>query len=352
MKRILLGCAVLLAVGVSCAVAQKITACGATFPEAIYQKWFSVYHNAHSNVQINYTANGSGAGVNGVANGTVDFGASDMPMTDAELSAQKGKVLHFPTVLGAVVLTYNVPGVTQDLRFTGATISGIYLGKITKWNDKALVADNPGVKLPNEDIVAVHRTDASGTTFIFTDYLAKVSPEWKSKVGAAKAVSWPASPLGGAQSSGVTGLLKQTPYSIGYIELLWALQNKLSYGLVQNSAGTWIKASMDSVSEAASGVTMPDDFRVSITNSPAKNAYPISSFTWMLIPAQIPDAAKAKAVKDFLSWMLTDGQKVAPTLFFAPLPKPVVDKEQKQLAQLGGAAHASSAQPAGKKGMK
>jgi len=179
-----------------------------------------------------------------------------------------------------------------------------------------------------------------------------VSPEWKSKVGAAKAVSWPASPLGGAQSSGVTGLLKQTPYSIGYIELLWALQNKLSYGLVQNSAGTWIKASMDSVSEAAGGVTMPDDFRVSITNSPAKNAYPISSFTWMLIPAQIADAGKAKAVKDFLSWMLTDGQKVAPTLFFAPLPKPVVDKEQKQVAQLGGAAHASSAQPAGKKGMK
>jgi phosphate transport system substrate-binding protein len=342
---------VLLAAGASIAAAQKITACGASFPEAVYQKWFSLYHTAHANVEINYTPNGSGGGVKGVTDGTVDFGASDMPMTDTELSAPKGKILHFPTVLGAVVVTYNIPGVSQDLKFTGASLAGIYLGKITKWNDKALVADNPGVKLPNEDIIVVHRTDPSGTTFIFTDYLSKVSPDWKSKVGAAKAVNWPASPLGGAQSSGVTGLLKQTPYSIGYIELLWALQNKLSYGLVQNSSGQFIKASMDSVSEAAAGVTMPDDFRVSITNASGKNAYPISSFTWMLIPAQIPDAAKAKAVRDFLAWMLTDGQKVAPTLFFAPLPKPVVVKEQKQLAQLGAAAHAS-AQPAGKKGLK
>jgi phosphate transport system substrate-binding protein len=353
MRKTLLMCGVILAVGASIATAQKITACGATFPEAVYQKWFSLYHDAHKGVEISYTANGSGGGVNGVTNKTVDFGASDMPMTDTEISTAKEKILHFPTVLGAVVLTYNVPGVSQDLKFSGATISGIYLGKITKWNDKALVADNPGVKLPNEDIVAVHRTDSSGTTFIFTDYLSKVSPEWKSKVGAAKAVSWPASPLGGAQSSGVTGLLKQTPYSIGYIELLWALQNKLSYGLVQNSSGTWVKASMESVSEAAAGVAMPDDFRVSITNASGKNAYPISSFTWMLIPAQIPDAAKAKAVKDFLTWMLTEGQKVAPTLFFAPVPAAVLAKEQKQLAQLGGAAHASAEKPtAPKKGQK
>ncbi|MEI9973545.1 MAG: phosphate ABC transporter substrate-binding protein PstS [Ignavibacteriota bacterium] len=318
MNRKLLSCGVLLLAGASIAAAQKITACGASFPEAIYQKWFSLYHTANKGVEINYTANGSGGGVKGVTDGTVDFGASDSPMSDTELSAAKGKILHFPTVLGAVVLTYNIPGVTQELKFTGATISGIYLGKITKWNDKALAADNPGVKLPAEDIVVIHRTDSSGTTFIFTDYLSKVSPDWKSKVGAAKAVSWPASPLGGAQSSGVTGLLKQTPYSIGYVELLWALQNKLSYGLVQNSSGQWIKASMDSVSAAAAGVAMPDDFRVSITNASGKTAYPISSFTWMLIPAQIQDAGKAKAVKEFLGWMLTKGQDVAPSLFFAP----------------------------------
>jgi phosphate transport system substrate-binding protein len=352
MRTNLLTCGVILAAGASIATAQKITACGASFPEPVYQKWFSLYHTAHSGVEISYTPNGSGGGVNGVTNRTVDFGASDSPMSDTELSAAKGKILHFPTVLGAVVLTYNVPGVSQDLKFSGATISGIYLGKITKWNDKALVGDNPGVKLPNEDIVVVHRTDPSGTTFILTDYLSKVSPEWKSKVGAAKAVSWPASPLGGAQSSGVTGLLKQTPYSIGYIELVWALQNKLSYGSVQNSSGAWVKASMESVSAAASGITMPDDFRISITNAPGKDAYPISSFTWMLIPAQIPDAGKAKAVKDFLAWMLTEGQKVAPTLFFAPVPKAVVEKEQKQLAQLGGAAHAVIVQPAAKKGQK
>jgi phosphate transport system substrate-binding protein len=353
MRKTVLTCGVILAVGASIATAQKITACGATFPEAVYQKWFSLYHTAHPGVEINYTANGSGGGVKGVTDGTVDFGASDSPMSDTELSAAKGKILHFPTVLGGVVLTYNIPGVSQDLKFSGDTISGIYLGKITKWNDKALVADNPGVKLPAEDIVPVHRTDSSGTTFIFTDYLSKVSPEWKSKVGAAKAVSWPASPLGGAQSSGVTGLLKQTPYSIGYIELLWALQNKLSYGLVKNSSGTFVKASMESVSEAAAGVTMPDDFRVSISNASGKNAYPISSFTWMLIPAQIPDAGKAKAVKDFLAWMLGEGQKVAPTLFFAPLPKAVVAKEEKQLALLGGAGHASAAKPeASEKGQK
>jgi phosphate transport system substrate-binding protein len=352
MRKTLLTCGVILAAGASLATAQKITACGATFPEAVYQKWFSIYHDAHKGVEINYTANGSGGGVKGVTDGTVDFGASDSPMSNTELSAAKGKILHFPTVLGAVVLTYNIPGVSQDLKFSGDTIAGIYLGKINKWNDKALMADNPGMKLPNEDIVPVHRTDASGTTFIFTDYLSKVSPEWKSKVGAAKAVSWPASGLGGAQSAGVTGTLKQTPYSVGYIELLWALQNKLNYALVKNSSGAWVKASMESVSAAAAGVAMPDDFRVSITNSSDKAAYPISSFTWMLIPAQMPDAAKAKAVKDFLTWMLGDGQKVAPTLFFAPLPKAVVAKEEKQLTLLGGAGHASVVNPAPKKGQK
>jgi phosphate transport system substrate-binding protein len=340
---------VLAAAAVSLAIAQvKINACGATFPEPVYEKWFSDYHKAHNDVQINYTANGSGGGVNGVTGGTVDFGASDMPMTDQELAAAKGKILHFPTVLGAVVPMYNVPGVTQELKFSGPTLAGIFLGTIKKWNDKALAADNPGVKFPGDDIMVVHRTDASGTTFIFTDYLSKVSPEWKSKVGAAKAVSWPTG-LGGNQSAGVTGLVKQTPDAISYVELIYAIQNKIGYGLVKNKSGQFIKASMDTVSEAAAGVKMPDDFRVSITDAAGKNAYPISSFTWMLIPASISDANKSKAIHAFLSWMLTDGQKIAPTLDFAPLPKPVVDKELKQLSSLaslaGSAAHASVLNP-------
>jgi phosphate transport system substrate-binding protein len=335
MNRIVLACGVFALAGASIACAQtKINAAGATFPDPVYEKWFSDYHNQHKDVQINYTANGSGSGVKGVTDGTIDFGASDMPMTDQEQSAVKGKILHFPTVLGAVVPMYNVPGVTQELKFSGPTLAGIFLGTIKKWNDKAIQADNPGVKLPNDDIMVVHRTDASGTTFIFTDYLSKVSPEWKSKVGAAKAVSWPTG-LGGNGSAGVTGLVKQTPDTISYVELIYAIQNKIGYGLVKNAAGNYVKASMDTVSDAAAGVTMPDDFRVSITDASGKNAYPISSFTWMLIPAHIPDASKAKAVHDFLAWMLTDGQKVAPSLDFAPLPKPVVEKEQKQLASMG-----------------
>jgi phosphate transport system substrate-binding protein len=334
MKKRLITYGALAVAGVSLAIAQvKINACGASFPDPIYEKWFSDYHNAHKDVQINYTSNGSGGGVKGVTDGTVDFGASDMPMTDQELGAVKGKILHFPTVLGAVVPMYNVPGVTQELKFSGPVLAGIFLGTIKKWNDKAIAADNPGVKFPSDDIMVVHRTDSSGTTFIFTDYLSKVSPDWKTKVGAAKAVSWPTG-LGGNNSAGVTGLVKQTPDSISYVELIYAIQNKIAYGLVKNASGNYIKASMDTVSEAAAGVKMPDDFRVSITNATGKNAYPISSFTWMLIPANISDASKAKEIKAFLGWMLTDGQKVAPSLDFAALPKPVVEKEQKQLAAL------------------
>jgi phosphate transport system substrate-binding protein len=341
----------LLTVGAAIAVAQvKINAAGATFPDPIYEKWFSDYHKAHNDVQINYTANGSGGGVKGVTDGTVDFGASDMPMTDQELAAVKGKIDHFPTVLGAVVPMYNVPGVTQELRFSGPVLAGIFLGTIKKWNDKMIAADNPGVKFPGDDIMVVHRTDASGTTFIFTDYLSKVSPDWKSKVGAAKAVSWPTG-LGGNGSAGVTGLVKETPDSISYVELIYAIQNKIGYGLVKNASGQYIKASMETVSEAAAGVAMPDDFRVSITNASGKNAYPIASFTWMLIPANIPDANKAKAIHAFLAWMLTDGQKIAPTLDFAALPAPVIAKEQKQLASLGGSA-AAPASPGKKKGAK
>jgi phosphate transport system substrate-binding protein len=325
---------VVLAAGASFACAQvKINACGATFPEAIYQKWFSDYGKTHKDVQINYQANGSGGGVKGVTDNTTDFGASDMPMTDQELAAVKGKILHFPTVLGAVVPIYNVTGVSQELKFSGPVLANIYLGKITKWNDKAIVADNPGVKLPNEDITVVRRSDSSGTTFIFTDFLSKVSPDWKSKVGAAKSVSWPTG-QGGAKNEGVAGLVKQTPFSIGYVELIFAVQNKIGYGSVKNAAGNFVKASTETVSAAAAGAAMPDDFRVSITNAPGANAYPISSFTWMLIPANIPDATKAKKIHEFLAWMLTDGQKSTAGLDFAPLPAPVVAKEQKQLATL------------------
>src|SRR5262245_28742520 len=237
----------ILATGAACANAQKINACGATFPEPIYKRWFNEFGKAHSGVQINYEANGSGGGVKGVTDGTVDFGASDMPMTDQELAAVKsGKILHFPTVLGAVVPIYNLPGVSQELKFSGNVLAGIFLGSISKWNDKRISAENPGVKLPDEDIVVVHRTDGSGTTFVWTDFLAKVSPEWKSKVGAAKSVSWP-KVLGGAQSAGVTGLVKQNPNSISYVELLYAVQNKMGYGQVKNSAGTFVKADVASV---------------------------------------------------------------------------------------------------------
>ncbi len=334
MRRTLIACGVTAAAVVSIACAQtKINAAGASFPDPIYEKWFSEYHNAHKDVQISYTPSGSGGGVKGVTDGTIDFGASDMPMTPQELSAVKGKILHFPTVIGAVVPIYNVPGVSQELKFSGPTIAGIFLGKIEKWNDKAIVADNPGVKLPGDDITVVHRNDSSGTTFIFTDYLASVSPDWKSKVGASKAVSWPTG-LGGQQNSGVTGLVKQTPGSIGYVELIYALQNKMGYGLVKNAAGNFVKASIESVSAAAAGVTMPDDFRVSIVNASGKDAYPISSFTWMLIPEKINDPAKSKAIHAFLAWMLTDGQKSASGLSYAPLPAPVVSKVQKMLTSL------------------
>ena len=294
MTKKLLTCGVLLAAGASIAAAQKINACGATFPDPIYEKWFALYHTAHSNVEINYNANGSGGGVKGVTDGTVDFGASDMPMTDQELAAAKGKIYHFPTVLGAVVPVYNVPGIGQELKFSGPTLAGIYLGKINKWNDKTIAADNPGVKLPNEDVAVVHRTDGSGTSFILTDFLSKVSPDWKSKVGAAKSVSWPTG-LGGAQNAGVAGLVKQTPDSIGYVELIYAIQNKMGYGLVKNSSMRSSRRAMESVSAAAAGAAMPADFRVSITNAPGKSAYPISSFTWMLIPEKIPRSGQRQS---------------------------------------------------------
>lgn len=314
--------------------ADTINGAGATFPAPIYQKWFQDYHKAHPDVQINYQSIGSGGGIRQLTEGTVDFGASDMPMTDEQIKAiTKAHTLHFPTVLGAVVPTYNVGGVSGDLKFSGETLAGIFMGKIKKWNDAGLKKDNPGVNLPNEDITVVHRSDGSGTTFVWTDYLSKVSPDWKSKVGANTSVKWPIG-LGGKGNEGVAGLVKQTPNSIGYVELIYAVQNKMGYGSVKNTAGTFVKADFNSVSAAAAGAAqeMPADFRVSITNAPGKEAYPISSFTWLLIPDKIDNPVKKKALTDFLKWMLNTGQQNAQGMSYAPLPKPVVAKEEKQIA--------------------
>jgi phosphate transport system substrate-binding protein len=310
-----------------------LNAAGATFPYPIYSKWFDVYHSAHPNIQINYQSIGSGGGIRQLQAGTVDFGASDGPMTDEQLAQSKMKILHFPTVLGAVVPTYNVPGVTGDLNFSQKALAGIYLGQITKWNDPEIAKANPGVKLPGDDIVVVHRSDGSGTSYIFTDFLAKVSPEWKSKVGAATSVNWPVG-LGGKGNEGVSGLVKQTPGSIGYIELVYAVQNKIDYGRVQNAAGKFVKADLAGVTAAAAGAakSIPDDFRVSITNAPGPTSYPISSFTWLLIPDHIPDAGKENAIRDFLKWMLTTGQSYNEGLSYAKLPPLVVTKEMKAIA--------------------
>ena len=325
-------------VGVA-AAALSVTGAGATFPYPMYSKWFSDYHKAHPDVEINYQSIGSGGGIKQVTEGTVDFGASDGPMDDTQLAEFKTKrgseVLHFPTVLGADVPTYNIPGVTGELNFTGEALAGIFLGKITKWNDPAIASANPGVKLPNTDIVVVHRSESSGTTYIWVDYLAKVSPEWKSKVGVKTAVNWPVG-LGSKGNEGVSGQIKQTEGAIGYVELIYAIQNKMPYGKVKNAAGAFVKADLASVTAAAAGAAanMPDDFRVSITNAPGKGAYPVSSFTWLLVPSKIPDAAKKKAITDFLTWMLGPGQKLTESLSYAPLPKTVVAKEVKAISKI------------------
>jgi len=312
--------------------ASLINAAGATFPYPMYSKWFDQYHKLHPDVQINYQSIGSGGGIRQVMEGTVDFGASDGPMNDEQLKQFKDKrkvgVLHFPTVLGADVPCYNIPGVSEELNFTPEALAGIFLGKITKWNDPELVKANPKSKLPANDIVVVHRADGSGTTYVWVDYLSKVSPEWKTKVGTGTSVNWPVG-LGGKGNEGVSGQIKQTPNSIGYIELIFAVQNKLAYGRVKNSSGSFVKADLAGVTAAAAGAAkdMPADFRVSITNAPGKTAYPISSFTWLLIPEKIDDAAKKKAITDFLHWMLTDGQGMTEALDYARLPQPVVAKE-------------------------
>ena len=312
----------------------NLNGAGATFPYPIYSKWFSDYHKLHPDVQINYQSIGSGGGIRQVTAGTVDFGASDGPMTDEQLKQVKGALLHIPTVLGAVVPAYNISGVSQEIRFSPEVLAGIFLGQITNWNDKHLAGDNPGIKFPDKPIIIIHRSDGSGTSYIFTDYLSKVSPEWKTRVGRNTSVSWPVG-LGAKGNEGVAGMIRQMDGSLGYVELIYALQNKITFGTVKNAAGDFVKASLDSTTAAAASVkNMPADFRVSITNAPGKDAYPIASFTWLLIPEQSKEAAKGKVLSEFLTWMLDQGEARVKELNYAPLPQNVAEKVRQKIKQV------------------
>jgi len=331
-KKILV--AVLLSVlALSVAQAQKLTGAGATFPYPIYSKWFSEYSAAHPGVEINYQSIGSGGGIRQVSAGLVDFGASDAVMTDEQLGGSKVKLIHIPTVLGAVVPIFNVPGVSEA-KFSSDVLADIFLGKIVTWADPRIAKDNPGVKLPDQKIIVVHRSDGSGTTYIFTDYLSKVSKEWAGGPGKGASPSWPVG-VGGKGNEGVAGLVRQLPGAIGYVELIYALQNKISYGDVKNAAGNWERASIEGVTEAAASIkVMPADYRVSITNAPGAHAYPISSFTWLLIPVKSADPAKGKVIKDLLSWIITSGESEVSALSYAPLPKSVAEKVLKSVYSL------------------
>lgn len=312
----------------------QLNGAGATFPAPIYTKWFSEYHKIHGNVQVNYQAIGSGGGIRQITERTVDFGATDGPMTAEQIQNAPG-ILHFPTVMGAVVPVYNIPGVDAELKFTGPVIADIFMGKITKWSDAAIAALNPGVKLPDTDIAVVHRADGSGTTYIFADYLGKVSPNWRKTVGVATSVKWPVG-VGGKGNEGVAGQVKQQPGAIGYVELIYAIQNKIDYGQVQNASGRFVKASLAGVTASASAAAaaMPKDFRVSITNAPGPDVYPISSFTWLLVYQNQKDKAKGKIITDFMHWMLADGQKYCADLGYAPLPKEVVALEEAAISKV------------------
>jgi phosphate transport system substrate-binding protein len=323
----------LLVLALSSAHAQKITGAGATFPYPIYSRWFSEYSAAHPGVEINYQSIGSGGGIRQVSAGLVDFGASDAVMTDEQLAASKNKLIHIPTVIGAVVPVFNVPG-ASNLKFSSDVLAEIFLGKIDNWNNARIAKDNPGVKLPDQKIIVVHRSDGSGTTYIFTDYLSKVSKEWANGPGKGASPSWPVG-VGGKGNEGVAGLVRQLPGALGYVELIYALQNKITYGEVKNAAGNWTKASIDSVTEAAASIKiMPADYRVSITNAPGANSYPISSFTWLLIPVKAPDAAKGRVIKDLLSWIINSGENEVTALSYAPLPKNVAAKVLKTVYSL------------------
>lgn len=315
----------------------RLTGAGATFPYPIYSKWMGEYHTLHPNIEINYQSIGSGGGIRQFTDHTVDFGASDGPMTDAQIQAVNGNVLHFPTVLGADVPTYNIPGVTAQLRFTGEVLAGIFLGQITKWNDSRITALNPGIALPDQDIVVAHRSDGSGTTYIWTDYLTKVSPDWAQRVGKGTSVNWPVG-LGGSGNEGVASIVKQTPGAMGYVELIYAVQNHISYGLVRNQAGNYIQASLETATNAAAGAVAAldqnTDFRISITDPAGAQAYPIASFTWLLVPKQMTDATKARTLLDFVWWATHDGQRYNEALAYARLPARVVRLEEERLKSI------------------
>ena len=331
MKKLLIGAALLLGTAAS-AQGLLINGAGATFPAPLYQKWFSEYNKLNPNIKFNYQPIGSGGGIQQFTAGTVDFGASDAPMKDDQI-AKAPDVVHIPTVLGAVVVVYNVPGV-KNLRLSGETLANVFLGKITKWSDPAIAADNPGVKMPDQAIVVARRSDGSGTNAIFTDYLSKLSPEFKTKIGTGTSVSWPAGTLGGKGNDGVTGLVKSTPGAIGYVELAYAIQQKLAVAELKNKDGNWVKPSIESTTAAAAGVEMPADYRVSITNASGKDSYPIAGFTWLLVHRDSKDAAKGTATVNFLRWALTEGEKLATPLDYAPLPKAVQDKVLKTIDTL------------------
>ncbi len=315
----------------------RLNGAGATFPQPIYQKWVLEYHTQHPNVEINYQGIGSGGGIRQFTDRTVDFGASDGPMTDAQIQAVNGNVYHLPTVLGSVVPTYNIPGVTAQLHFTGDVLAGIWLGQITKWNDSRITALNPGVTLPDQDIVVAHRSDGSGTTYIWTDYLSKVSSDWSQRVGKGTSVNWPVG-LGGQGNPGVANIVKQTPGAIGYVELIYAIQNHIGYGLVRNAAGNYVEASLATTTNAAAGAVAhldPNtDFRISITNAEGAQTYPISSFTWLLVPKTMTDLTKARALLEFVWWALHDGEKYTTDLAYAPLPARVVQLEEQRLKSI------------------
>jgi phosphate transport system substrate-binding protein len=325
----------LLAMTAAAACAQDINGAGATFPYPIYSKWFTEYNQLHPDVKINYQSIGSGGGIRQVTEGTVDFGASDGPMSDEQLNSSKIKITHIPTVLGAVVPIYNLPGVNQELKFSQDAIAGIYLGKITKWNDPYIAHENPGVNLPDKQILPVYRSEGSGTTYIFTDWLSKVSPEWQQKVGKSTAVKWPVG-IGQKGNEGVSGMVRQSPYAIGYVELIYALQNHIPFGMVRNHDGKYLKATIEGVTAAAAAnaKNIPADYRVSITNAPGADSYPISSFTWLLIPTVAKDQAKGKALVGFLNWMIDHGEAEAPALSYAPLPKAVADRVKQTISTL------------------
>ena len=317
------------------ALGQNLNGAGATFPNPIYSRWFSEYAQANPSVHINYQPIGSGGGIRQISDGTVDFGATDGPMSDEQMRAAKVKTMHIPTVLGAVVPVYNLPGLNASLNFSPDVMADIYLGKITKWNDPRIAKDNPGVNLPGDAILPVYRSDGSGTTYIFTDFLSKVSPEWQQRVGRNTSVKWPTG-IGQKGNEGVAGMVRQSPHAFGYVELIYAAQNKMPYGSVRNSAGKFVKASTESVTAAAGAISkaMPADFRISITNAPGADSYPISSFTWLLIPLHAQDPAKAKAMQGFLEWMLAHGESEAASMTYAPLPAAVQEQVKKKIPSI------------------